>query len=72
MIDFSKVELDIVYYLWDLFLIENDQLLILYISLALLIQSKKKIMSVEFSALPQTLSSLKIENLQDLKEIYAL
>ncbi|KAL4504050.1 hypothetical protein ABPG72_022680 [Tetrahymena utriculariae] len=68
----SKVELDIAFNLWDLFLIENDQLLILYISLALMIRSKKLIMSVDPSVIPQTLSSLKIENLSDLKEIYAI
>lgn len=48
----SKVELDIVYHLWDIMLMENDPLLILYISLALMIRSKKVIISVEFSILP--------------------
>lgn len=37
-----------------------------------MIRSKKLIVSVDPSVLPQTLAALKIENLNDLKEIYAL
>lgn len=48
----SKIDIEIAFELWDLYIIENDKCFIFFISLALLIINKPKLMSIDLSQLP--------------------
>lgn len=59
----SKLNLDILFNFWDIYIIENDKLMILYFSLALIIYHKRAILEADLSSLPQTIAELKIDTL---------
>ena len=63
----SKLSLEIVYLFWEIYILEDDRLLFFFISLALLVYNKEKILNDDPSFLPQTLTTLTIKNVEELK-----
>ena len=66
----SKLSLEANYLFWDIYLLENDQYLIFFVSLALLLENKAKIIQTELSAIPLLVSSIKFETVNEIKNIY--
>ena len=67
----SKLCLEANYLFWDIYLLENDQYLIFFISIALLLENREKIIQTETSAIPILLSSIKFETIDEIKNIFA-
>ena len=66
----SKMTLDMVYCLWDLYLFENNRINMLFISLALLEKNRKEVFDRDISNLPQFFTSLTFKNIEDIEEIF--
>jgi len=66
----SKMSLDMVYWLWDIFILENDTCLKFFIALALLLENKNLIIGSETSMIPQTIANLTVSNAAQMKNIY--
>lgn len=66
----SKIPIDLVYILWDLYLFDNDRINILFLALALLQNSKDEIMNSDLSNLPQYLTTLSFKTSKAIEEIY--
>ena len=67
----SKLSLEANYIFWDIYLLENDQYLIFFISIALLLENRERIIQTETSAIPILLSSIKFETIDEIKNIFA-
>ena len=66
----SKMSLDMVYLLWDIYIVENDTCFQFFIGLAMLLENKNVIIGSEYSMIPQTLANLTIQNSTQMKQIY--
>jgi len=62
----SKMELPLVFKLWDLFLLENDKINLLFLGLALLFQEKNRLFEAEVSVLPQILTTLVLKSEEEV------
>ncbi len=68
----SKSKLDVVYYLWDLLIKEQDQLFLHFFIVALLKLAKAEIVNSDFSQIPSILSQLNIKSKEEAWKIYLL
>jgi len=66
----SKMSLDMVYLLWDIFIVENDTCFKFFIALALLLENKNLIIGSDTSMIPQTIANLTIKDSIEMKQIY--
>ncbi|CAK61993.1 unnamed protein product (macronuclear) [Paramecium tetraurelia] len=66
----NKMSLECTYLLWEMLYIKKDQLMIYYFVIAVLIFFREKLLSIDSSLLPQTLSGIYIDNVEILKNIY--
>ncbi len=64
------MSLDMVYLLWDMFILENDTSLKFFIALALLLENKNLIIGSETSMIPQTIANLTVNSASQMKQIY--
>lgn len=64
------MSLEMVYLLWDIYIYENDTCFKFFIGLALLLENKMLIIGSETSMIPQTISNLTIQNMDQMKQIY--
>lgn len=62
--------LDVVYLLWDIYVVENDTCFKFFIGLAMLLENKNSIIGSEVSVIPQTIANLTIQNATQMKQIY--
>ena len=64
------MSLDVVYLLWDIYVVENDTCFQFFIGLAMLLENKNAIIGSETSVIPQTIANLNIQNSSQMKQIY--
>ncbi len=64
------MSLDMVYLLWDIFIVENDTCFKFFIALALLLENKNLIIGSDTSMIPQTIANLTIKDSIEMKQIY--
>uniref|UniRef100_A0AAV1VAJ8 TBC1 domain family member 23 n=1 Tax=Peronospora matthiolae TaxID=2874970 RepID=A0AAV1VAJ8_9STRA len=62
---------DLVFCLWDLFLLEAGPYMLHFVAYALVAANREKIFEAEFAMLPQVLSSLTFSSHHELERIYA-
>lgn len=65
----SKVQLPVLFVLWDGYLLEGDKVFFCYLSLAILITNRGILLRTEISQLPETLSKLSIDSISELKSV---
>ena len=58
----SKLEMHLIYLLWDQYMLENDPYFMIYLVVATVCKNKKTILKTEISQLPSELSKLNVEN----------
>ncbi|CAK65326.1 unnamed protein product (macronuclear) [Paramecium tetraurelia] len=66
----NKMSLECTYLLWEMLYIKKDQLMIYFFVIAVLIYFRQKLLSIDSSLLPQTLSGIYIDNVETVKNIY--
>uniref|UniRef100_M4BUX6 TBC1 domain family member 23 n=2 Tax=Hyaloperonospora arabidopsidis (strain Emoy2) TaxID=559515 RepID=M4BUX6_HYAAE len=66
-----SLPLDLVFCLWDLFLLEADPYMLHFVAYALVAANREKIFKAEFAMLPQVLSSLTFSSQHELEKICA-
>ena len=66
----SKMEISLVYQLWDLFLLGNERSNLLFLGLAMVFKEKDKFFESEISVLPQILTTLVIRSETELNAIF--
>ncbi|CAD8120628.1 unnamed protein product [Paramecium sonneborni] len=66
----NKMSLECTYLLWEMLYIKKDQLMIYFFVVAVLIYFRQKLLSIDSSLLPQTLSGIYIDNVEIVKNIY--
>ncbi|CAI5722677.1 unnamed protein product [Hyaloperonospora brassicae] len=62
---------DLVFCLWDLFLLEGDPYMLHFVAYALVAANRKQIFEAEFAMLPQVLSSLTFSSRHELEQVCA-
>ncbi|OEH78248.1 tbc1 domain family member related protein [Cyclospora cayetanensis] len=62
----SKVQLPVLFVLWDRYLLERDSVFFCFLSLAILLCSRTILLRTEVSQLPETLSKLSIRSIPEL------
>ena len=62
----SKVQLPVLFVLWDWLMLERDSVFFCFISLAILISNRRLLLRTEVSQLPETLSKLSINSVPEL------
>ena len=62
----SKVQLPVLFVLWDWLMLESDSVFFCFVSLAILISNRRMLLSTEVSQLPETLSKLSINSVPEL------
>jgi hypothetical protein len=65
------MNLEIVFTYWEAYFIENDRFFFFYFIVATLQHFKQKLLSIDPSFLPQTLTGITIDKIDDLKSIYS-
>jgi hypothetical protein len=65
----SKMTIEMIYIFWDNYMIENDSLFICFFGLAYLLHFRNTIINKETSVIPQTISQLSLESVDQLKVI---
>lgn len=65
----SKVQLPVLFVLWDGYLLEGDKVFFCYLSLAILITNRGVLLRTEISQLPETLSKLSIDSTSELTSV---
>lgn len=60
---------ELVFLLWDFFLLEEDPFLMHFVAYAMVAASKEKIMSAEVAMLPQVLSSITLKTREELEAV---
>lgn len=66
----SKLNINHVYLLWDLYLFENERSNLLFLSIALIRSAREKILSSDTSILPQFLTSLIFKNAEEIEPLF--
>jgi hypothetical protein len=61
-----KLSLDLVYLLWDIYLVEDDPFLHYFVALALLIRNRHVLLKVDCDSLPVAMNHLPIEDIAQL------
>lgn len=64
------MNLETVFTFWEAYFIENDRFFFLYFIVATLQHFKNKLFSIDPSFLPQSLTGITIDKVEDLKSIY--
>ena len=65
-----KLQLNHLFYFWNKIILENDQLIIHYLIVALLIYKKKIFLDVDIGSIPIIINKLNIETTQDIDIIF--
>lgn len=65
-----KLNLNTLFYFWNKIILENDQLIIHYLTVALLIYKKNIFMNVDIGSIPIVINKLNIETEQDIDIIF--
>ncbi|XP_026191352.1 uncharacterized protein LOC34619854 [Cyclospora cayetanensis] len=68
----SKVQLPVLFVLWDRYLLERDSVFFCFLSLAILLCSRTILLRTEVSQLPETLSKLSIRSIPELTNLWQL
>ncbi|KAL4472537.1 hypothetical protein ABPG74_018486 [Tetrahymena malaccensis] len=66
----NKMSLELIYYFWEIYIVENDRNFVFFISLAVLLYKKDSLINSDPAMLPQKLTQIQIESLDDVKFIY--
>ncbi|EAR97714.2 rab-GTPase-TBC domain protein (macronuclear) [Tetrahymena thermophila SB210] len=66
----NKMSLELIYYFWEIYIVENDRNFVFFISLAVLLYKKDSFLKCDPALLPQKLTQIQIESLDDIKFIY--
>jgi len=67
-----KLQLDILFYLWNKLILENDELMIYYIIVALLINRKSIFVNANIGSIPILLNKISIDTEKDVDIIFEL
>ncbi|KAL4499904.1 hypothetical protein ABPG72_015253 [Tetrahymena utriculariae] len=66
----NKMSLELIYYFWEIYIVENDRNFVFFISLAVLLYKRDTLLKCDPAMLPQKLTQIQIESLDDVKFIY--
>ncbi|KRX10617.1 Rab-GTPase-TBC domain [Pseudocohnilembus persalinus] len=68
----NKLSIDLLYLFWEVYIIQDDQYLVFFIALGLLISRRDKILQGDPLFLPQVMSSITIDSFDDFKKIFKI
>ncbi|KAM3135450.1 hypothetical protein pb186bvf_012469 [Paramecium bursaria] len=66
----NKMSIDCTLLLWESLFTKRDQLLVYFLVISILITYRQKLLSIDVSFLPQTLTGIYIDQVSDLKKIF--